>query len=231
MSGTTRRPNRIGIIGNVIVFTILAVGAWLVWSNMTGGKSSPPERYSKDDGAVGSVVRGAGSALAGSRVAPRTSVRVRDVAIAPSGLAIPVDQVKPGDLVDTFTASRSGGARVHNAIDIMAPMGRPIVAAAPGTVEKMFNSVGKGGLTVYVRSQDGRWMYYYAHLSAYDARLREGQKIPQGTPLGLVGHTGSADADSPHLHMAVNRMQPGDRWWQGTPVNPYPMLAGKAPSR
>ena len=219
------------MIGNAIVFAILAIGAWIVWSNVTGGSSPPVTRYSEDDGAVGLVVRKAGSALARSSVAPRARVRAGDINIAPSGLAIPVDQVKPSDLVDTFTASRSGGERVHNAIDIMAPSGRPIVAAAPGTVEKMFNSVGKGGLTVYVRSFDGRWMYYYAHLSAYDARLREGQKIARGAPIGLVGDTGSADPGSQHLHMAVNRMSPGDRWWQGTPVNPYPMLAGKAPSR
>jgi murein DD-endopeptidase MepM/ murein hydrolase activator NlpD len=74
-------------------------------------------------------------------------------------------------------------------------------------------------------------MYYYAHLSAYDSRLREGQRIGRGVPIGLVGHTGAASADSPHLHMAINRMAPGERWWQGTPVNPYPLLAGKEPSR
>ena len=88
---------------------------------------------------------------------------------------------------------------------------RAAFQAATGTVEKMFNSVGKGGLTAYVRSDDGRLMYYYAHLAAYDGVLREGERIARGTPIGLVGHTGDASPDGPHLHMAINRMAPGER--------------------
>ena len=222
------RASRVGTIGNIIVFAILVLGAWLVWTNVKRG-DAPANR---EDGAVGAVVREAGSALAGSRVAPRAGViRAGNVSIGPNGLAIPVDGVRPEHLTDTFTAARGGGSRSHDAIDIMAPEGTPIVAAAPGTVEKLFNSVGKGGLTAYVRSDDGKWMYYYAHLSAYDGALREGQRINRGEPIGLVGHTGAASADSPHLHMAINSMNRGERWWQGTPINPYPLLAGKAPSR
>ena len=71
---------------------------------------------------------------------------------AASGLAIPVSGVRPEQLTDTFTAARSGGRR-HDAIDIMAPLGTPVVAAAAGTVEKLFNSV-RGGKTIYVRSPD-----------------------------------------------------------------------------
>ncbi|MET1109966.1 MAG: M23 family metallopeptidase, partial [Allosphingosinicella sp.] len=93
----------------------------------------------------------------------------------PSGVAIPVAGVKASELQDTYTQSRSGGARVHNAIDIMAPHGTPVIAAAPGTVEKLFNSQGGGGITAYVRSPDGRWIFYYAHLQAYAPGLHEGQ--------------------------------------------------------
>ena len=147
--------------------------------------------------------------------------------VAPSGLAIPVPGVKPGELVDTFTASRGGGMRVHNAIDIMAGEGRPVIAAAPGTVEKLFFSLGGGGITIYVRSEDHEWTYYYAHLSAYAPGLSEGQHVARGALIGFVGHTGDASADGPHLHFAINHMQPGERWWDGTPINPYPLLAGK----
>ena len=147
--------------------------------------------------------------------------------VAPSGLAIPVPGVKPGELIDTYTASRGGGMRVHNAIDIMAGEGRPVIAAAPGTVEKLFFSMGGGGITIYVRSEDQAWTYYYAHLSAYAPGLKEGQHVARGALIGFVGHTGDASPDGPHLHFAINHMQPGERWWDGTPINPYPLLAGK----
>lgn len=223
-SGTSGRSSRLSLIGNAVVLAILVVGGWLLWSNIRGGAPS-----GSPDDPVGTVVRDAGSALARPGIAPRANAgRIHELVISPAGLALPVAGIRAGELVDTYTASRGGGSRVHNAIDIMAPEGRPVVAAAPGTVEKLFNSVGKGGLTAYVRSEDGRWSFYYAHLSAYDANLKEGMKIARGDPIGLVGHTGSASADGPHLHFAVNRMQPGQRWWEGEPVNPYPLLAGKA---
>ncbi len=43
----------------------------------------------------------------------------------------------------------------------------------------------------------------------------------------IVGATGNANPAGPHLHFAINRMNPGEKWWQGTPINPYPLLAGK----
>jgi murein DD-endopeptidase MepM/ murein hydrolase activator NlpD len=146
--------------------------------------------------------------------------------VGPAGLAIPVKGVKQRDLVDTFDAARAGG-RVHDAIDIMAPEGTPVLAAADGTIEKLFFSNGGGGITIYERSGDGRWIYYYAHLRAYAPGLREGQKVRQGQLIANVGHTGDASASAPHLHFAINRMQPGQRWWQGDAINPYPLLAGK----
>lgn len=152
------------------------------------------------------------------------------VAIASSGLAVPVAGVAPSELVDTYTQSRSGG-RVHNAIDIMADHGTPVVAAAPGTVEKLYFSEGGGGITAYVRSPDGRALYYYAHLQDYAPGLREGQTVARGDPIGRVGVTGNSNPDGPHLHFAVYRMAPGEKWHQGTPVNPYPMLAGNRPPR
>jgi len=149
------------------------------------------------------------------------------VVVGPAGLAIPVAGVKAGQLVDTYTQARAGRARVHDAIDIMAPAGTPVVAAAPGTVVKLFFSKGGGGITAYVRSDDGRWIYYYAHLSAYAPGLREGQRVRRGTPIGYVGATGNANSADPHLHFAINRMNPSEKWWQGSPINPYPLLAGK----
>jgi peptidoglycan LD-endopeptidase LytH len=153
------------------------------------------------------------------------------VVVGPAGLAIPVAGVKPEQLVDTYTQARAGGARAHDAIDIMAPLGTPVIAAAPGKVEKLYFSEGGGGITAYVRSDDGRWNYYYAHLNAYAPSLQEGQHIDRGAPIGSVGATGNANPAGPHLHFAINRMNPGENWWQGTPINPYPLLAGKPVNR
>jgi murein DD-endopeptidase MepM/ murein hydrolase activator NlpD len=146
--------------------------------------------------------------------------------VGPAGLAIPVEGVKQTDLVDTFTAARAGG-RVHDALDIMAPEGTPVIAAAPGTVEKLFFSNGGGGNTIYIRSDDGKWMYYYAHLQGYAPGLAGGQHVKQGQVIARVGHTGNASAEGPHLHFAVNQMSPGQKWWEGDPINPYPLLAGE----
>lgn len=158
-------------------------------------------------------------------------IAIPSVTVGPAGLAIPVAGIKAGDLVDTFTQARAGGARVHDAIDIMAPTGTPVVSVAPGTVEKLFFSKGGGGITAYVRSEDGQYNYYYAHLSAYAPGLREGQKLRRGSPVGYVGFSGNANPAGPHLHFAINRMAPGEKWYNGTPINPYPLLAGPAAKR
>ncbi|HEX8621585.1 MAG TPA: M23 family metallopeptidase [Allosphingosinicella sp.] len=172
------------------------------------------------------AMSGGHRAVAPAPAPPTDSTPRAELVLGPTGLAIPVAGVKADQLQDTYTQSRSGGARVHNAIDIMAPNGTPVVAAAPGTVEKLFFSKGGGGITAYVRSGDGKWMFYYAHLQAYAPGLHEGQAIRQGDAIGTVGSTGNANPAGPHLHFAINRMAEGEKWYDGTPINPYPLLAG-----
>lgn len=139
-------------------------------------------------------------------------------------LAIPVRGKGPKDLTDTFTAARAGGARVHDAIDIMADEGTPVIAAAPGKVEKLFLSK-PGGKTIYIRSDDGRTIYYYAHLKGYAPGLAEGQQVIAGQPLGEVGSTGNASPAGPHLHFAILSTTPQAKWWEAsTAINPYPLL-------
>lgn len=206
---------RLTIFSTAIVTAILVSAFWLFAYNIFIAPSAP----------VGNVTPAGDSKTIKTGSGP---VEVAEgVVVGPAGLAIPVVGVKRKDLVDTFTQARAGGARVHDAIDIMAPEGRPVVAAAPGTVEKIFFSEGGGGKTAYIRSDDGKWSYYYAHLSAYAPGLREGQRLLRGAPVGFVGHTGNANPAGPHLHFAINRVSPGERWWQGSPVNPYPLLAGR----
>jgi len=156
---------------------------------------------------------------------------VEGLVVGPAGLAIPVAGIEAGGLQDTFTQARAGGARVHDAIDIMAPHGTRVVAAAPGTVEKLFFSKGGGGISAYVRSNDRQWNYYYAHLQDYAPGLVEGQRVVRGQLIGTVGSTGNANPAGPHLHFAINRMARGEKWYDGAPVNPYPLLAGKGAAR
>jgi len=172
------------------------------------------------------VIEAAGNVVT---VTPRANAPVaiaQGLEVGPAGLAIPVAGVKPNQLTDTYDQARANGRR-HDAIDIMASEGTSVIAASDGTVEKLFFSNGGGGNTIYVRSPDQHWMYYYAHLSAYAPGLAERQKVKRGQVIAHVGHTGDANATAPHLHFAINQMAPGERWWQGSPINPYPLLAGK----
>ncbi|HIE0127649.1 TPA: M23 family metallopeptidase [Stenotrophomonas maltophilia] len=145
---------------------------------------------------------------------------------APSGLLLPVQGVLPTQLRDTFTDARSEG-RVHDAIDIMADAGTPVLAVADGTVEKLFDSE-RGGLTIYQFEPSGRWCYYYAHLQRYADGLAEKQVIKRGDVIGYVGSTGNASADAPHLHFEVHVLGPEKQWWKGESINPYPLLKSAA---
>jgi len=147
-------------------------------------------------------------------------------AAATGELIVPVAGVAAGELSDTFTDERAGGERVHEALDIMAPAGTPVVAAAPGTVERLFRSAA-GGNTVYVRSADRRTIHYYAHLQDYAPGLKEGQAVAQGQAIGTVGASGNADAEAPHLHFAILRTVSEAEWWEpAQAINPYPLLRG-----
>jgi len=143
---------------------------------------------------------------------------------APRPMIIPVAGVGRGAIRDMFDEVR--GNRRHEAIDILAPRGTPVIAADDGVVTKLFTSK-PGGLTVYEFDPDQRFCYYYAHLDRYAAGLHEGQLLRQGEVLGYVGTTGNAPKDTPHLHFALIRLDADRRWWKGTYVNPYPLLAGR----
>ena len=199
------------IVSTAVITAILTSAFWIFTFNISG---APSELESA--GKVTNV-----------RAPGEAPVAVAEgLVVGPAGLAIPVQGIEQKDLVDTFTAARAG-SRVHDAIDIMAPEGTPVIAATAGTVEKLFFSDGGGGNTIYIRSPDRKWSYYYAHLQSYAPGLKEGQQVKQGQVIGRVGHSGNASPEGPHLHFAINRMAPGQRWWNGDPINPYPLLAGK----
>ena len=124
-------------------------------------------------------------------------------------------------LRDSFDEVR-GKAR-HEALDIMAARGTPVLAVADGRVAKLFTSL-PGGLTVYQFDSSQTVAYYYAHLDRYADGLTEGALLKRGQLLGTVGSTGNASFDAPHLHFAVFVLGPQRQWWTGTPVNPYPLF-------
>lgn len=139
-------------------------------------------------------------------------------------LLIPVEGVRAERLRDTYTEGRSGG-RTHHAIDIHAPRGTPVLAAADGKILKLDN--GKlGGLSIYHLGDDGETRYYYAHLDRYADGLAPGQRVEQGQVIGYVGDTGNAAPGDFHLHFSVALLRDSRRWWEGTNVNPFALLAG-----
>ena len=143
--------------------------------------------------------------------------------LAQHSLQLPVAGVQSAALADNYTQSR--GARKHEAIDILAPAGTPVVAVDDGRVAKLFTSK-PGGLTVYQFDREARLAYYYAHLQGYAPGMREGMDVKRGDLIGYVGSTGNADPGAPHLHFAVFRLGSPPKWWQGEAVNPYPALRG-----
>lgn len=155
--------------------------------------------------------------------APYTAPGFASPALGASGLLIPVQGKTRADLVDTFTDARSQG-RLHDAIDIMAPAGTPVLAVADGQVEKLFTSE-RGGLTLYQFEPSGQYAYYYAHLERYASGLAEKQSIRRGQVIGYVGSTGNASPSAPHLHFAIFVLGPERHWWEGTAINPYPLLS------
>jgi murein DD-endopeptidase MepM/ murein hydrolase activator NlpD len=158
-------------------------------------------------------------------VAGTTGSRIKDDAelLKNRRLEIPVDGISRDRLKDTFSETRAGGLRKHEAIDIMAARGTKVKAVEDGRVAKIFTSI-PGGLTLYVFDPTETFAYYYAHLDRYAEGLREGQQVKRGEVIGYVGSTGNAAEDAPHLHFAILHLGADRKWWKGDPINPYPIL-------
>ncbi|AFJ85814.1 M23 family metallopeptidase [Burkholderia vietnamiensis] len=88
----------------------------------------------------------------------------------------------------------------HTGVDLAAPTGTPVDAAADGVVSFVGTDPGGYGHYVIVDHADG-YSTYYAHLSAYARGLKVGETVKQGQRIGSVGMTGAATG--PHLHFEV----------------------------
>lgn len=153
------------------------------------------------------------------------TARASTSTLASRNLAMPVQGYDAHKLRDNFDETR-GGVRRHEALDIMAPRGTPVVASDDGVIAKLFRSAA-GGITIYQFDVGQQYAYYYAHLDRYRDGLREGEAVKRGDVIGYVGTTGNAPESAPHLHFTIFELGPEKKWWRGKAVNPYPYLASR----
>jgi len=200
----------------IVITATLTSAAWIVIGSAyvdPGGDEAEPTRAEPAPGVSPTQRTGLSASLPS-----RSQV---------SQLVIPVLGVSAAELTNAYADPRDEGERLHEAIDIPAPAGTTVVAAGPGTVERLFYSEA-GGNTVYVRSNDRQTIHYYAHLQDYAPGLKERQMVRRGQRLGTVGSSGNADPAAPHLHFAILRTTPDQEWWEpSTALNPYPLLGGR----
>ncbi|MGH7663506.1 MAG: M23 family metallopeptidase [Gemmatimonadaceae bacterium] len=151
-----------------------------------------------------------------------TEVTREDIAYLRSRrLLVPVAGVPATNLPDNFDAPR--GSRRHNAMDLLAPRGTPVLSTDDGRIVQLHTSDG-GGLTIYATDPQERFIYFYAHLDRYRPGIAQDTRVAQGDTIGFVGTTGNAPANVPHLHFAIARADEEKRWWAGTPIDPRPFL-------
>ena len=159
---------------------------------------------------VGSIFSGFIS-KAGSRITARRFIENNSNPDT-SGMVYPVAGKK--SFVGSFWgAVRDGGKRKHEGIDIFARKGTPVVAVADGVVVEAGNTA-RGGKTIWLRSFNDDFYYYYAHLN--EQFVRSGQTVKKGEHLGTVGNTGNAKLTPPHLHFGI--------YSYTGPINPLPYV-------
>jgi murein DD-endopeptidase MepM/ murein hydrolase activator NlpD len=108
------------------------------------------------------------------------------------------------------------GRGFHPGVDLRAPVGSPVRAAAGGTVV-FAGRYYAYGLMIEIRHVDGSTARY-AHLARFARGLSVGQPVQAGQPIGAVGRTGRTTG--PHLHVELRR--------DGRAVDPWPWLTRTA---
>jgi len=160
----------------------------------------------------------------GSLLRPKSAestMRPEDVDLSDllsAGVQIPVEGVDSSRLRDSFLNSR-GRHRKHLAIDIGAPKGTPVVAAADGEIV-ILRRENRGGISLYQKDKSGKFLLYYCHLSRYAKGLKPGDRVEKGQVIAQVGRTGHASG--PHLHFSITRLaEEDDNFKAGVAINPY----------
>lgn len=144
-----------------------------------------------------------------------------------AGVQIPVEGVDASRLKDSFLNSR-GKHRQHLAIDIGAPKGTPVLAAADGEIVQLRREP-RGGISLYQKDATGRYLLFYCHLTKYLQGLRPGRKVSKGDVIAYVGRTGHV-IGGPHLHFSITRLpEDDDNFKAGVAVNPYLLFLAAVP--
>jgi peptidoglycan LD-endopeptidase LytH len=176
---------------------------------------------------AGDAVRADDTSRAPSPPASSSSAAVAptpdELSALAASLVVPVAGVTPAELHSSFYERRGGGTRQHNAIDIPAPRGTPVISATAGRVLRLFNSKA-GGIMVYAADPSERFILMYGHLDRYADGIKDGMRLERGQTIGYVGTTGNAPPNLPHLHFAISRTNNVSRWWNGQPIDPAPLL-------
>ncbi len=171
-------------------------------------------------GALARVARTLGALLRPK--SSQSTVRPEDVDLSDllsAGVQIPVEGVDASRLKDSFLNSR-GKHQQHLAIDIGAPRGTPVVAAADGEIVQLRREK-RGGISLYQKDATGRYLLFYCHLTKYAADVRPGRKVSRGDVIAYVGRTGHV-IGGPHLHFSITRLpEDDDNFKAGVAVNPY----------
>ncbi len=112
-----------------------------------------------------------------------------------------------------FAAERRG-KRLHEGLDLYAPVGMPVLASRSGKVIAARYRRGLGNFVIIRHAQD--MLTVYGHLSRI--YVRKGQFVRQGEVIGAVGKTGNANYRDiqPHLHFEVR--------YKGVPQDPWEYL-------
>jgi murein DD-endopeptidase MepM/ murein hydrolase activator NlpD len=225
--------DRVDLVGLVGGDPIVRISIVLIAVAACSGAAPPPADHTTVDTLVGLAPDSATIPL---RAVARSSSSPGDtspITASPSeldelraSLIIPVQGVNVADIHDTYTEARAG--HVHEALDIRAPRGTPVLSATNGRLLKLHQSV-PGGKMVYAADATDRFILMYGHLDRYADGLTDGMPLKQGQIIGYVGTTGNAPVTTPHLHFALARGRPSVAWWRGTAINPFPLLA-RSPS-
>jgi len=221
-----RPPRRAVATDNVVADTLVGIATGdplpspaLTPATRTGTPIAPALQVPTTPPAVTSVP----NAVADTGVGVATSLELQQLRGA---LDVPVQGMSRSALRDNYSEPRAGHS--HEALDIMAPLGTPVLSAADGKVTKLHESKA-GGHMVYAADATDRFILMYAHLDRYADGITGGMPLRKGQLIGYVGQSGNAA--TPHLHFAIARGKPSVKWWKGTPVNPYPLLAPDSPAR
>ena len=173
---------------------------------------------------IDTTIASDGAPVTPATAAPGAPAPLATPLLTRGALLLPVQGIEASALYDTYSEQRGGGTRAHEALDIPAARGTPVLSATGGRVLKLFDSKA-GGKMVYAADSSERFILMYAHLDTYANGLADGQPLRRGQVIGTVGTTGNAPPSVPHLHFAIARSNDVKVWWKGAPVNPYPVLA------